>query len=75
MIKLKDLIVERMTNQVFLPRDNFDPLKLPKGKLKITGVNGYSNKPIGAFWTSSWSMKTLSSGWAEWTKWEMPDWK
>ena len=19
-------------------------------------------------------MKTLSSGWAEWTKWEMPDW-
>lgn len=72
MIKLKDLITERMDNQVFLPKWKFDPSKLPMGKLKITG--DWMNKPIGAFWTSSWNMKTLSSGWADWTKSEMPDW-
>lgn len=75
MIKLKDLITEKMTNQIFMPmkdRGSFDPTKLPKGKLKIKG--DWLNKPGGAFWTSSWNNKTLSTDWADWTKHEMPQW-
>ena len=70
MIKLKDLLFE-VKDQLFAPRGKFDVSKLPKGRLRIKNDTG-RNKPEGAFWTSSWTGR--GSGWADWTKTDMPDW-
>jgi len=73
MIKLKDLLLEKIGTQVSVPRPNtggLDPSKLPKGKLKITG--DWLNKPKPAFWTSSWHGK--GTEWLDWVNTEMPMW-
>lgn len=61
-----------MKPQLFAPRTKADVKNLPKGKLKIKNMRA-PNKPVGAFWTSTWD--GTGSRWTDWVSGSMPDWK
>jgi len=85
MIKLKDLlneVAQLSKYQIFAPGTGgrgrgtfkFDPNKVPTGKLKIGIQMACSNKPNGAFWTSSYKQKYKGSDWTDYKKKKFPSW-
>ena len=86
MIKLKDLLNEAQLSklQIFSPGTGgsgsrgwnfkFNPEKVPTGKLKIGNFLACSNKPNGAFWTSSYKQKFKGSAWTDFKKKRFPSW-
>ena len=84
MIKLKDLITEAQLSklQIFSPGTGgkhhtnwkFDPNKVPTGRLRIGNQMACSNKPNGAFWTSSYKQKFKGSDWTDFKKKKFPHW-
>ena len=85
MIKLKDLLFEApqlSKYQIFSPGTGgkhhtnwkFDPNKVPTGRLRIGNQMACSNKPNGAFWTSSYKQKFKGSDWTDFKKKKFPEW-
>jgi len=86
MIYLKHLLPEAAQlskYQIFAPGTGgsnfkFNPNKVPTGQLKIYSsydLGGQCfNKPVGAFWTSSYKQKFKGSEWTKYKKWKFPDW-
>ena len=89
MIKLKDLLIEAAQlskYQIFAPGTGgkehgnmkFNPNRIPTGQLKIYSSYDLGgrcfNKPIGAFWTSSYKQKLKGSEWTDFKKKKFPDW-
>jgi|TARA_R110000796_G_scaffold14696_1_gene47882 hypothetical protein len=85
MIKLKDLLneVRLAPYQIFSPGTGgkdmknfkFNPNKVPTGRLKVGNFMACSNKPNGAFWTSSYKPKLKGSEWTDWKKRNQPSWR
>ena len=53
----------------------FNPNKVPTGRLKVGNFMACSNKPNGAFWTSSYKPKLKGSEWTDWKKRNQPSWR
>ena len=76
MIKLMDLLTEAAQlskYQIFAPGTGgssfkFNPEKVPTGKLKVGNFMACSNKPNGAFWTSSYKQRLKGSEWTKFKK-------